>query len=269
MQYKMVTFDLDGTLMGSDSRLSKESIEAIKEYKRRGIPFVPCTGRTLSEMPEIMENPDIRYIIYSSGSAILDKKTGEVVSHGLSDREKEDLLSLLAHYKVYILLHANGNTYVDKAFRGREQEHNICLPVCYIIEHVAIEKENLASYILENEIEYITVFFQDAKEQEACRTELLKDERLIFAEPWNANFEIFSKKAGKGNGILTLCDKLGIAPEEVIAVGDSDNDALALKTAGRAIAVSNGTDAIKAMADEIACSNDECVARYVLEKYFM
>lgn len=66
MQYKMVTFDLDGTLMGSDSRLSKESEEAIKEYKRRGIFFVPCTGRTLSEMPEIVGNPDIRYIIYFS-----------------------------------------------------------------------------------------------------------------------------------------------------------------------------------------------------------
>lgn len=122
---------------------------------------------------------------------------------------------------------------------------------------------------MENEIEYITVFFRDAKEQEACRKELLKDARFIFAEPWHANFEIFSKYAGKGNGIKALCKKLGISPEEVIAVGDSDNDALALKAAGRAIAVSNGTEAIRALADEVACSNDACVARYVLEKYFL
>ena len=57
--------------------------------------------------------------------------------------------------------------------------------------------------------------------------------------------------------------------EETIAIGDSKNDIDMLLKSGLGIAVSNAWDELKAVADTVAdCSNDEHIAKYVLEKYF-
>ena len=67
-KYKMVACDLDGTLLNSEFHVSQENKNAIKELSEKGIHFVPCTGRTLSEMREVANIPEVRYIIYSSGA---------------------------------------------------------------------------------------------------------------------------------------------------------------------------------------------------------
>ena len=55
---------------------------------------------------------------------------------------------------------------------------------------------------------------------------------------------------------------------EVISIGDGGNDISALKTAGLGITVSNGSEEIKKIADVVGCSNDEHIAKYVLERYY-
>ena len=54
--YKVVCSDLDGTLLDSESRLSEENSEAISELAKRGILFVPTTGRTMLELPDEIKN---------------------------------------------------------------------------------------------------------------------------------------------------------------------------------------------------------------------
>ena len=65
--------DLDGTLLDSRGEISQENLDAIHELASCGIPVVPASGRSYSEMPEILRtNPDIRSYIYSNGAAVLD-----------------------------------------------------------------------------------------------------------------------------------------------------------------------------------------------------
>lgn len=267
-KYKMITCDLDGTLMGSNSRISEENVKAIHEIVKKGVPFVPCSGRTLSEMREMMDNSDIRYIIYSAGAAILDKKTGEKIENGLSLDIKEELLEILSEFDYFPFLHAEGECYVDKAMRGMEREYNLNDVLCYNVENLAFSVEGFKDFFLNTEAEYISVFFKNSEDHRKCREALKRYEKVVTAEPWAFNLEIFNKKAGKGTAIEILAKRLGIDTRDVISVGDSDNDISALKATGLSIAVSNGSEEIKKIADEIACSNDEHVAQYILKKYF-
>lgn len=269
MKYKMVTCDLDGTLYNSKDKISDENNKAISEFKKLGIPFVPCTGRTLSEMKELCENPDIRYIIYSSGAAILDKKTGEHTSNSLSHDVKKKLLSDLSPFDYYYFIHADGNCYVDGKLKGKEKEYKLNETLRYLADNVALAVDDFEKEFLSMEVECLAVFFKTDEDREKCKKIIVADERIFAAEPWPRNFEIFDAKAGKGNAIKELAKKLGVDLSEVISVGDSDNDIGALKTAGLGIAVSNGSEEIKRIADEIACSNDEHVAEYVLKRYFL
>lgn len=269
MKYKMIACDLDGTLMGTDCHISAENNSAISELNKMGVHFVPCTGRTLSEVKEVYDNPDVRYIIYSTGAGILDKQTGEIIKNGLPDEVKEKILGILSSYDVFPFIHANGNCYTDKRLKGREKEYKLNDTLCDIADTIAIPIDDFERNFMEMEVEYISVFFKNTGDHKAFLGRLLPDERIVTAEPWPLNYEIFYAKAGKDKAIKNLADMLGIDVSEVISIGDSNNDISALKTAGLGIAVSNGSDEIKEIADVIGCSNDGHIAKYVLERYFM
>ena len=75
MKFKLIACDLDGTLLRDDSTVSAENFSAINTLVKSAVEFVVCTGRTFYEIPkELLECDDIRYIIYSDGSAAYDKK---------------------------------------------------------------------------------------------------------------------------------------------------------------------------------------------------
>ena len=267
-KYKMIACDLDGTLFGSDLRVSKENNQAISEFFKRGIPFVPCTGRTLSEMEEMVENPDIRYIIYSNGAGILDKKTGERIGNGFPHEVKGRLFDILSGYEFFPLVHADGKCYMNGNFKGKEIEYNLPDAICRIVNNTAIPFSDFEKEFSNREVESLSIFFKNQDEREKCREQLASDDMLVVSESWSLNLEVFYVGAGKANGIKILADKLGIDIKEVVSVGDSGNDAEALEICGLGICVSNGNDEIKKIADEIACSNDENVAEYILRKYF-
>ena len=69
MKYKLIASDIDGTLLNSKLQVSPENIIAIKTMIEKGIFFVPSSGRTYREMPDVIkEIAEIRYFICSNGS---------------------------------------------------------------------------------------------------------------------------------------------------------------------------------------------------------
>ena len=79
-----------------------------------------------------------------------------------------------------------------------------------------------------------------------------KDLYIIRSTP---NFcEISNPEATKGNAIRFLAELWGIKHEEIMAIGDQDNDIEMLKAAGIAVAMGNGTDSLKKVADYVTDS---------------
>jgi hypothetical protein len=64
-------------------------------------------------------------------------------------------------------------------------------------------------------------------------------------------YHIKSPDIEKGNGLLAVCETLGVDPEEFVAVGDSENDASTFAVAGRSYAVANADEVAKSAADEV------------------
>ena len=52
INYKIIASDLDGTLLDSNGQISAENISAIRDIAKRGVFFVPASGRTYSEIPQ-------------------------------------------------------------------------------------------------------------------------------------------------------------------------------------------------------------------------
>ena len=76
--------------------------------------------------------------------------------------------------------------------------------------------------------------------------------------------QIMSKDANKRNGVRVMLDAFGIKPEEAVYFGDDYDDAESMQLCGIGVAVENAIPEVKAVADEIAKSNDaDGVARWI------
>ncbi len=269
--YKIIACDLDGTLLDSNSNISKENSNAIKELFKRGVFFVPATGRTISEIPkELMENLNIRYFIYSNGAGVYDKETGEHILLCMSKAVSNKVLDIVAPCDVHIAFRYNGECFADINQQTEEiyRDYTVWHNHKKIIAEFANQIENLTDYCrtLDN-IEVFTLFFKNKNEWEKSKKHLTEmgDVLLMESFPEGYAFEVCSINSGKGKALLALAEKLGISQKDTVACGDGNNDCTMLTDAALALAPSNACENIKNLADKIICSNDEHIVKYISE----
>lgn len=268
-QYKLIGCDLDGTLLNDGMSLSSENEKAISLLADKGVHIVPVTGRALSEIQMLADNPNIRYIITSNGAVILDKKTGENIYQCISGESARIVWDTLKKYDYFTIVHYNGKTYVNNMNDDEIKSFCISPDALKLVNGYANKEEEFEEKTrLMYNIESIVVFFKSDSEKEACKKILNIDERLYVVEVWEHSIEIFSANAGKDKALKILAEKLDISPQEIISIGDSGNDIEMTKFAGLGLSVNNGCEELKSVADDVICSNNEHVAKYVLNKYF-
>ena len=74
--------------------------------------------------------------------------------------------------------------------------------------------------------------------------------------------EVMAPGVSKSSTLEVLCARLGVAREQVWAVGDAANDVDMLRWAGTAFAVENACDEVREVAAHVVGSNeDDGVAR--------
>src|SRR3954469_19515628 len=78
--------------------------------------------------------------------------------------------------------------------------------------------------------------------------------------------EFMEESISKGTSLNSLIQQLGISREEVIAIGDSNNDLSMIEFAGLGVAMGNASEFIKALADFVTDTNmNDGVAKVVEE----
>lgn len=269
-QYKLVACDLDGTLLNDALTVSSENKLAIKALKKMGVHFVPITGRTLCEMQDVVNMPDIRYIVYSNGAAILDKETRQQVCLGMSKDLSKFVMDTLSTYDSYCVVHHNGKTYAEPLGNDEIENYSICTAVCKLIkQYASIEKDFEETVYLMDKVESFCIFFRSNDEKEQCKRALTEDGRLFAVDSWENCIEIFCADTGKDKALKLLAKQLGISMEDIISIGDSGNDIEMTKIAGLGLSASNGCNELQTIADRVICSNNEHVVSYVLSNYFL
>lgn len=273
MRYKLIAFDLDGTLLNKDMTLSEENSRALLELAARGVTVLPNTGRTLTEIPDfIRENPAFRYLIHSDGAVIYDKQTDTRYCECVSREIIDKVLPLLKAHNTLITYRTEGISYVDARYFNDESLAYFQMGTYYrdFLYETNRPLEQFDAFCdARPECEMMCVFFHDDRSLETCREALLSTGELIVASSAPHNLEIFSSKAGKGQALLRLADLLGIDHAATVAVGDSENDMDMIRRAGLGLAMKNGRTLLKNAADAVLdCANDEHVAAFLLKTYY-
>ncbi len=103
--------------------------------------------------------------------------------------------------------------------------------------------------------------------EKVLQTELSEQLSVMRSKPFFLEFT--EKGVTKGTSLSILIDRLGIKREEVIAMGDSYNDAAMIEFAGLGIAMGNAPDDIKQIADYVTDTNNNDGVAKAVEKFIL
>lgn len=270
---KLIGFDLDGTLLNTKKEITPHTRQVLEEAIKAGVIVLAATGRPYSGIPEeIRTFPGICYALTSNGARIIETKTGKVLVEELISLESaKRTLEIMEKYDTLQEVYFDGVGYVneDKITQIRKYHHNPHMweyflktrkPVPNI--HEVIKRENRA-------MDKVQALFADMEEREKAWEELEQYDDITLVGSLGYNIEVNAAGVNKGKGLLALGKLLGIRREEIMALGDGDNDVEMLKEVGFGVAMANAEEKVKAVADYITESNDDDGAARAIERFVL
>lgn len=273
MQYQLIAFDLDGTVLKDDKTISPRTLNALKEAASRGVRIVPATGRFEKMVPkELLSLPGVRYLVTCNGARVVDLSNQSVVySRTMTMEVSLKIVRFLAMRGLFIEAYCGGVSYADSASLPALRNTELPERFYRYIDVSQTFVNDLPSFLERNgkPLEKINIPFVPAEERESLRNEILAMGPYSVTSSGMINLEINDTAANKGDGLVNLCKTLGIGLESVMAFGDGDNDRSMLQAAGLGIAMGNAAPEIQKDADKVTATNEEDGVACAIEKYIL
>lgn len=269
MKYKLVAIDMDGTLLNSENEISKRTIKAIKRAKEQGTHIVISTGRILKSALHYAELLNLRNpIVACNGAIIVDESQNIIYEKSLDKDKVRDIANLAKAEGVYCHFYDRTSFYsnvrseeVLKLYNEGSTNMSIDVNVFQDIEEI-MDIKDLSIYKF--------LFIDENKDKlQRLRHQLDELGDINTSSSWENNIEAMGLNVSKGEALKELCQTLKIKPEEVIAIGDSENDLSMLKFAGLGVAMGNSDESIKKYSDYVTSSNDEDGVAKVIEEFIL
>lgn len=268
----IVFADMDGTFLAMDKSVPLANLQILDVLLRHHVPFVPCTGRPISAVPQqIMVHAATRYAVGSNGAVVFD-----VVHNRTLHVERMQADRILALYERVKHLHAtfdvfaDGSVYAERCRYNAMESLGIDEPTLAVLRRVRTPVDFTVPQIVHraHSIEKITCFWQNERDQQALQEAIDDVGGFSCAHGHPKNFELQAEGVSKGSALLWLCSHLGIPTSESVAFGDEANDLPMLIAAGDGVAMANATPEVYAAANHCTTSSDNAGVAYYLERFF-
>lgn len=261
--YKLIAFDIDGTLVNSKKEVTQATKEALHKLHEAGIHVVISSGRPYKGVllnADLVGREIVPYVSCFNGALVKEVATDDTVyAHELTNAELQRWVDLAQEHDLDV--HAHDDEYVlvqDKP----------------IDQYVEVESTL-------NEMPIKTVDFYDGDITapkvmitaepgkldafiETLDPELFEKYSIMKSEPFF--LEIMPKGVDKGEALAKLAESLDIDQSETMAFGDQANDLSMIKWAGCGVAMGNAIDDLKDNAQYVTASNDDEGIAKALEK---
>ncbi|PCI29072.1 MAG: hypothetical protein COB67_04850 [SAR324 cluster bacterium] len=233
--YKLIVFDLDGTLLTPEFELLPGTVEAVGKLRQLGLRVTVATGRSYKSAQPFLETLEIdEPMVFSNGSVFDNPDTGErEVICGIPLETALIVAMIQSGFNISLKMHfADGRILKSNATPWPDEGKHF--EVGQIVENLAAELDDDPIKV---------VFFGDQEELDRFETKLAdilgKKSQVRLFRSHTSYVEMTNKRVSKGDAVQLLIDKLGILPEEVIAVGDQENDFEMIRDLGLGVQAGN------------------------------
>ncbi|GAM80625.1 predicted hydrolases of the HAD superfamily [Lactococcus lactis subsp. lactis] len=267
LMIKLVAIDLDGTLLDPNRQITAEVKTAVKKAKAAGVKIVITTGRPLPGVVDILKALELTdqsdYVITYNGGLVQRATGEEFIKETLSSEDWLDLDA--AARKIGLPIHAitREGIYTPNHDVGRYtvQEAQMVKMPLYIRQPEDIAALEIAKVMMVDEpaalddgIAYLPF-------------EFFERYNVVKSTPFYLEF--MNKKASKGSAVQHLAEKLSFDLDEVMAIGDEENDRSMLEVAGCPVVMENGKSELKKIAKYVTKSNAKSGVAYAINEWVL
>ena len=259
---RLITLDLDGTLLNSKKELSPENAAALQWAADQGIEIVPTTGRFYGGMPEVIRNlPYLHYAITINGAQVYDVLNDVGIAKAeIPVQRAVELMAWLDQFPVIYDCFMDNWGWMTRSLQEKADEFAPNEHYAKMLKELRTPVDELKAFLTErgHDIQKSQFFAKDMDLRARLMEEIpQRFPGLIVSSAVVNNVEINDRNAHKGNAIRQLAQHLGLEMSQVLAFGDGSNDITMLQEAGIGVCMENGLDSVKAVADYITDSCDK------------
>lgn len=257
MDIKLIAIDIDGTLVDSQGKLTKKVIQTIKQAKEKGIKVVLCTGRPLPGVKPLLQqlgldDQDDQYVV-CFGGAVVETTSGKTLfQKGITYDDFVDLEAIARKLQLHFHAISTDRIYTcnkDLGYYTLYEANLVSMGISYRTPDELRDVPLVKAMFVED-----AVILDPAIAKREYFAPL--SERLDLMKTASFYYEAYAKGVNKGSALVKLCEILGITSENVMAIGDEENDLSMLEFAKLGVAMENGIPAVKEIADQITADND-------------
>lgn len=262
MANKAIVLDLDGTTLNERNTVNETLEQYIGELRESGKLIFIATGRTLEEVRDVLPaGMEADGMVTANGMSVFIGKE-QIVEHALSTELVEELVAKAGAEEIFYEVHPNEGTRMallkDKDYmvkQGLIPKPGTVDENEWLSRQDAVEDKIRWSEQLDiKSVAKIYFFSNEMNTIRKWKAELGKIKQynaFTTASSTHHNVEVTVEGITKATGVQLLLKHFQLAPEEILAVGDGENDLPLFKLAGHCVAMKNATDLVKEQADEV------------------
>lgn len=266
---KIISIDMDGTLLDDNSKLCLENIETINKIKNNNnFIIVIATGRNLkATMPYVKKfnENDIDYLICSNGAIVYSLSDNKIMANrNLHKNEIEDIVYLsekLSEINTHFVSNESIFTFDNPIGRFTILDAYLSfLNINYVNKSKIMERTDLSKALITSDIHNVENIMK--------RIPNIYYDDFNIVKSSDKYIEILPKEVDKGNALKELSLSLGVNKENIVSIGDQQNDIGMFRVSGVSYAMKGASDDVKKEATHIGFdNNDSGVAKIIKELY--
>lgn len=253
-KYRLLLFDLDGTLLQSDKTISNRTLSALKQCREKGILIGVSTSRS-EQNSMIFLNELMPDILITSGGALVKNGAEYIYKAEFTKNETRDMINMA------------------KTVCGEDCEITIDTIVSHYWNYKIAPKKFDQSWgdsiytdftdFSECALKMCVEIF-DSDKADILAKKLKQCDCIRFSDGFWYKFT--KKNVTKENAIIRITEVCGFGTESIIAFGDDFADIGMLEICGVGVAMGNAIDEVKSRANIVIGSNDEEGIAYFIEE---
>ena len=265
MKYKILAFDIDGTLTNSKKEITPDTREAILRAADMGCTIVIATGRpkkgAVKYAEELKLSENGGYILALNGGLLERCEDSFALCKSVIDKSYyREICDMAAEYKVGLMTYDGDDVVsedVDNQYLQIEARINGLgtKKVADLYEHLDYE---VPKFLMLGDGDYLAEVEKKVKKRFEGRLDVYRSEPFFL--------EILPLNVNKASTLSKLLDYVGATRKELMAFGDGYNDITMIEYAGMGVAMGNANDIVKASADYVTRTNDDGGIAYALSE---
>lgn len=261
LRYKLVATDIDGTLLDSNKQLTATNKSVIEEAIKNNVIFAISTGRPYFTTKKISDlfDYDIPLILYNGACVMMSKSQKVIYKCNLT---KTQALSIIR------IINAKNGSYCfwknEELYVNRLDSYTL-----KYTKDAGLQPKIVTPETDMNEITKIIWFDENSNLRLYQQTIIKTLTGVNFFTSQPTFLEFVSDGISKAVALDRLGQYFNIHQEEIIAIGDGQNDLAMITYAGLGVAMENAESELKEQADFITLSNDCDGVAYVIKKYIL